>query len=264
MRQRDEHQPSGSALSQLKQTLGPRKLAHSLLYPLGLPAAVGLGVLGTPATASAGVVHVTPGSPIVVGDDDSVGWDIDQDLTADMNLFDSQSGICSRSYCLSSSGAGAGFAENGSGHFLALTAGSTVGPADSFRHIDCSDLYDSDCNRSGYGGFSLFSRVDNGSPTDGCGTNYDIDGIIGFQFDNGGTTNYGVARFSVRGFDDQDPLGTFTITEWAYDNMGNPISAAALAVPEPSTFVLGALGGLALGATALRRRRKERIDASCN
>lgn len=78
---------------------------------------------------------------------------------------------------------------------------------------------------------------------------------LGFRFFNETTSavNYGYMTLQTTG-----PLGfPATVTGWSFENSG----AAITVVPEPSTTLMLALGGLALGAAQLRRSRRERLSA---
>jgi hypothetical protein len=90
--------------------------------------------------------------------------------------------------------------------------------------------------------------------------------LVGFRFTllPGSTTLYGWANITATNGDSDDDYGTFTINHWAYDDTGASILAGqteAAAVPEPAAYAAG-LGGLALGAAALRRRRQKRAVAA--
>lgn len=85
--------------------------------------------------------------------------------------------------------------------------------------------------------------------------------LVGFRFLSGETSLYGWANVTAT---NGDGYGTFTINNWAYDDTGSSILAGqteATAVPEPAAYAAG-LGGLALGAAALRRRRQKRTVAA--
>ncbi len=76
--------------------------------------------------------------------------------------------------------------------------------------------------------------------------------VLGFRFFNESTaaTNYGYLTMATTG-----PLGfPATVTGWSFENSG----AAITVVPEPATALMMTLGALALGATHLRRVRRER------
>ncbi|MEM9368731.1 MAG: PEP-CTERM sorting domain-containing protein [Planctomycetota bacterium] len=78
-------------------------------------------------------------------------------------------------------------------------------------------------------------------------------GFVAFAFDQGAGSQYGWARLtSVSGA----PANTFVLEEYAFADVGTPISTGQVtAVPEPSS----SLGLLAMGAAGLaahRRRRK--------
>ena len=78
--------------------------------------------------------------------------------------------------------------------------------------------------------------------------------ILGFRFLNEATSaiNYGYLRMQTTG-----PLGfPATVTGWSFENNGSAITV----VPEPSTALMLALGGLALGAVNLRRMRRQRRE----
>ncbi|MDG2122287.1 MAG: PEP-CTERM sorting domain-containing protein [Verrucomicrobiales bacterium] len=83
---------------------------------------------------------------------------------------------------------------------------------------------------------------------------FDLSGHFGFSFDNGGTTNYGFARFEFSTTGGAATTSSYTITDWAYDDTGATISFGAAPIPEPSRLGLLALG---MGAAGLLRRRKK-------
>ena len=60
------------------------------------------------------------------------------------------------------------------------------------------------------------------------------------------------------------PGPTATINGWAYDTNGHPLAAGSTtsSTPEPSSFELTGLAGLALGAEGLRRWRRARKTAA--
>jgi len=203
---------------------------HKLLYPAILMSMI--------QTAHAGIITVDPTDLILnPGEgDDSFQWDVDGDSVVDFNFFDHQTG---HEFCLGFNGL------NGAG--LAITPISnamTVGAANTFTGSQgCGDVFDVHCNHTNFGPFSSFT------------TSANFTGVMGFRFDNNGTTNYGVAEFSFASWDGSDPTdGTFSINKWAYDDSGQAINGSALpttSVPEPSSLAL-----LALGAVGLRMRKK--------
>jgi hypothetical protein len=78
--------------------------------------------------------------------------------------------------------------------------------------------------------------------------------ILGFKFYNeaAAATNYGYVTINngaTAGF-------PATITGWVYENSGAGITVSA--VPEPESVLMFSLGALAVGATSLRRLRRER------
>ncbi|MDO9072608.1 MAG: PEP-CTERM sorting domain-containing protein [Rubrivivax sp.] len=76
--------------------------------------------------------------------------------------------------------------------------------------------------------------------------------LLGFRFYNENTlaVNYGYMTLVSTG-SNGFPL---TIAGWSYENTG----AAITVVPEPSSWLMLSMGGLALGALHLRRQRRER------
>ncbi|MGC4013381.1 MAG: PEP-CTERM sorting domain-containing protein [Luteolibacter sp.] len=77
-------------------------------------------------------------------------------------------------------------------------------------------------------------------------------GYLGLKFTQGTDVYFGWMQVRIDGFDAEsegrDP--SITLIDWAYENTaGKPIVVGT--VPEPSAWILGAVGGLAL----LRRRR---------
>ncbi len=84
---------------------------------------------------------------------------------------------------------------------------------------------------------------------------------LGFRFFNESTSavNYGYLRLTTTG-----PLGfPARVDGWSFENTGGAIAVGdTAAVPEPSTIALVALSALALGATNLRKLRRQRKLAS--
>jgi hypothetical protein len=248
-----------NALHTLKSSFGLAKAAKIISYPVL--------ALGAVASANAGIIVVDGdinlnATTVPEGTSASVDWDIDGDSITDMS-FGNGFSACgdNTSICLTSSGVGAGFASVGatsvdgsfvSNSLISVSSGTTVDSSNSFSHLTCADFFDVDCDHtsnvndcSGMG-FDLFDEADN------------FGGIFGFQFDNGGTTNYGVARFEVTSWDGDgdNGLGNFRITQWAYNDDGGAISGSALPdveVSEPATIGIMLLG---IGAMGLRRRRQ--------
>ncbi len=103
-------------------------------------------------------------------------------------------------------------------------------------------------------GASTFAQVTAGAATAAfqtAGTHF-----LGFRFWNESTNaiNYGYATLFVAGTNGF-PL---TITGWAYENSGGPVTTLGplTPFPEPSTGALLSIGALVLGATGLRRHRR--------
>ena len=80
------------------------------------------------------------------------------------------------------------------------------------------------------------------------------DHILGFRFYNESTAsiNYGYMMLSSAG-STGFPL---TINSWSFDNTGAAITVVTTPVPEASSVMMISLGGLLLGAVALRRQRR--------
>ena len=82
-----------------------------------------------------------------------------------------------------------------------------------------------------------------------------------FQFNNNASSDASDGDNGWVSFDAnvEYPLSYITITGWGWDDTGNPIAAGATAetVPEPASLAIwGGIETLALGAAAIRRRRK--------
>lgn len=251
---KDPATKQGTARAKLKQLIGSRQIAHSVLYPAGACVAL----MGA-SQVDAGVI--TSNAGFTVGDNASVGWDIDGDSVTDMTFSDTTLCTSSEIYRLSTTGpAGSGIAfsgnngVNGRPNILPVTASTTIDSSKTFGHLTCG-LHDRSCDSGAHSGqFEEFPGISPGynvSIPDG------YTGVFGFSFDNNGTTNYGVARFRLDDMHDGlSPVGTFSIVNWAYEDSGAAISGSSLgAVPEPSTFAIF-LGCLAAGG-ASRRRRKQ-------
>lgn len=131
-----------------------------------------------------------------------------------------------------------------------ITAASVVGASGTFGHMACA-THDNPCQNLGSTSqdFDLFP---------GATIGQDVTGLIGFMFDNNGATNYGIASFSLLGFNGTNPSGDFVINEWWYDDSGADIRGASAVrpteVPEPGTLGIF-LAGLALGCAGMRRRK---------
>ena len=91
-------------------------------------------------------------------------------------------------------------------------------------------------------------------------------GLAFTQVQSFGTSATGIATFGFLTNSNQvgwirlnfgGPGGAFTYLAAAYnDEVGDSLAAGAFVAPEPGTFGLTALAGLALGATGVRRMRK--------
>jgi hypothetical protein len=79
-------------------------------------------------------------------------------------------------------------------------------------------------------------------------------GFIGFKFNGGSGVEYGWVRLSMNGSGAGD---TFTLVDYAWGDVGTPILTGQIAVPEP-----GSLGLLALGATGLLVWRRSRAKSA--
>ena len=214
-----------NALHTLKSSFGLAKAAKMISYPVL--------AFGAVASANAGIIVVNDDINLNASSVPGTDWDIDGDSITDMSFGN---GFCgSGSICLTSSGVGAGFANvSGTSNLVSVSGATTIDSNNEFRQLTCGDFFDVDCDHTSHGGscgdaFSLFNEADN------------FNGIFGFQFDNGGTTNYGVARFEVTSWDGDasNGLGNFNITQWAYNDDGGAISGSALPdvqVSEPATI----------------------------
>lgn len=240
-----------SALAKLTSSMKGNQTSHSLKYP-----AIGMLAIASVSQAYAGIIYNDNG--FTVGNRDSVDWDINGDSSADMTLFDDTVNICGSSpsvnefFVLESSGAGAGFMYQSGDQLVPISNSSVVGPAGVFTRMDCA-THDNPCASLGSTSedFDLFTGADSGN---------DFDGLIGFMFDNMGTTNYGIAAFSLTSLDGTLPLGQFTINRWWYDDSGAEISGlSAVYVPEPAItgLMLSGLVGLAMGFSGSGRRKKK-------
>ncbi len=93
----------------------------------------------------------------------------------------------------------------------------------------------------------------------GAGSTGSVTGYFGFSFYNfNGQFNFGWARIQLQTLGGQ-PF-SINVVDYAYDNMGNPIHVGT--IPEPGSAGLVGLCALAAGAAGIRRRRKEKAQAS--
>ena len=222
-----------SSIDQLREALKPQSVKHAALYSAVAIATTAVG------TAQAGII-IVDNAPVSVGSLGSVAWDINGDSIADATFYDSDGN--SDTFCLASSSASGQpliAYQSGADSVLSVLSGMSVDASNSFENFNCSDLADTTCGHTHFDAFTNFNQ----------GANFG--GVLGFQFDNLGTINYGIARFQITSNDGQLPYGAFSITEWAYDDTGAAIRADALDVSEPGTLAL-----LVLGAAGLRLRRK--------
>lgn len=84
-------------------------------------------------------------------------------------------------------------------------------------------------------------------------------GYMGFKFtDAAGTLEYGWASINVAGV----PDNSFTLNSYAYSTAGEAITAGQIAVPEPGSLALLAVGGAGLLAWR-QRRAKSAAALSC-
>ncbi len=250
------------SLRLLKDSFNPKSAAHAALYPVGVATA---GILGGAQHADAAIIY---GSGPVVVTSSGATWDIDGDSDIDMT-FGNTMGLGSPHFCITSSGTNAGWADYtgtpspGTGIPIPLQpveAATSIGPSNSFTHFQCHTLADINCNRVNASGFRMFPEFlgqhfwSFGAP---AAPALDFAGTLGFQFDNNGTVNYGVANFVVSSLDGVSPSMTFTITDWAFDDSGAAISGSALngsaAIPEVSGNAL--LAFVCLTGALLNRRR---------
>lgn len=136
-----------------------------------------------------------------------------------------------------------------------LSAGQIIGPTlppgASFRtaaQVVLGSIYRSNSIPSNYGGFRP------GTPNPGGSSAGAAHGFVGFSFLVGGQTRYGWLEVQVDSAGAAAGTGGIQFFGAAYENTGAPIAAGA--VPAP-----GALMGLAVGAAALLRRKREEAAA---
>lgn len=96
------------------------------------------------------------------------------------------------------------------------------------------------------------------------GNFYSATGFAGVRFDTAGgaAKHHGWVRLRLTnngfgGFTPHAQVGRVDVIDWAYNTVPNaPIVAGQ--IPEPTTAALGTLGALAVGASSVRRIRRER------
>lgn len=129
-------------------------------------------------------------------------------------------------------GSGGGVAATASGPYLDLPNGTVISAA------------------------SVFSQAANGANNETSTFLAPGTHILGFKFLNEttSTVNYGYLSITT------GASGGFpaTINGWSYENTGASITVTT--VPEPETALMFSLGALALGASHLRRMRRQRRD----
>lgn len=212
-----------------------------------LPALLSL----TAPFAAADVLHVTSGISIAPGDTGLLNWNVDEEEDGNTSIEFAFSydpfGLGSR--LVNSSDNGTAPPQPGS----LLTRGGKLVNLPARFQIDESppdDLAWTEVIEPLTTGFDPLEGLD--------GFTENTPGYIGFSFQRSGTTLYGWAKLTITpGDNPNDPVVPgLTISEWAYDTLGNPISVP---VPEPCTTVLLALGTCGL---ALRQRRQNKMRSA--
>jgi hypothetical protein len=215
---------------------------------LGLCAAALAGTAA--AVPSADATIVTFNTPIAVpntfagiyinlqngtsGGNTTPGWDFNPYGTTQLDFF-------------WAAGAGGVAATTATGPYLDLAVGTVVGPGSTY---------------------SIDNTGTTGSPFLTTGTH-----ILGFEFNNGGVTDYGyltmsntaangattssrstIKHYTAPNIPNNPPGFPATVMSWSFDDTGAPITV----VPEPSTAALLTISALAAGALGLRKWRRQR------
>ncbi len=218
-----------------------------------------------PAVATCDLIHVTSPLSVSMGGG-SVEWDVDGDGNNDFQLKDFFT-VSTYILMLNSDGGrfGRGLVEDDQhplnpvfGWANNLNSGLVVGPtiASGYRFGLSNAFYRGVMSNTfsvTYANFWSF-----------VGFTDEVDGFLGFRFDNVSGTHYGWSKINI---DLNGPNSSFTIKEWAYESVPNAsitVGATAAAIPEPSTNVMMGLSLLAMGVAGVRRWRETRKQADSN
>lgn len=198
--------------------------------------------------AAQGIIHVGgPSFTVTSIPPGSENWDIDNNGTTDASIFGSyyDNYGSNAEGTVFSFGAGILFARQG-GLIASITDNASVGPANTAYQM-VGDGFQI-VNNGGVIGDNDFANI----PQSG--------GTIGFSFQRDGQTHYGIAEAQWGLFGGGGTGVSFTISSWRWNdvpNQGILGDGQAGIIPEPQSVVFG-LAALALGAAAVRMRRKSK------